>query len=242
MQRFALSTRTFLRPCTRSLHLTRPSFTPSKAPESDLTHPALLRDPPAETPTDPWSLTPPPPPPSPTGPTPTLKELLASPHPEGRDNEPIDILRKRLVYESRKRGILEMDLILATFAKSRLAELDEGQLREYDRFLTLPIGPSSTMLPARLLHRNPGRVVGFSTSCSAMLRIGAGRLGGCPIWRRGSRCGGCYSGAGLDGMKVPRLESRRQRARKERGTAARRCFFAWCSVEGLAVALSSSCS
>lgn len=62
-----------------------------------------------------------------------MQELLSSPHPEGRDNEQTETLRKRLVYESRKRGILEMDLILGTFAKSRLAELDDAQLREYDR-------------------------------------------------------------------------------------------------------------
>lgn len=62
-----------------------------------------------------------------------MAELLASPHPEGRDNEPTETLRKRLVYESRKRGILEMDLILATFAKTRLPEMTDGQLREYDR-------------------------------------------------------------------------------------------------------------
>ncbi|KAK4693284.1 succinate dehydrogenase assembly factor 2, partial [Phenoliferia sp. Uapishka_3] len=67
-----------------------------------------------------------------------MAELIASPHPEGRDGEPVETLRKRLVYESRKRGILEMDLILATFARTRLAELNEAELREYDRFLTLP--------------------------------------------------------------------------------------------------------
>lgn len=184
MQRFILPTRTALRSTTtRSLHLTRPTFSANSNSESDLTHPALLRDPPAETPTDPWSLTPPPPPPTPTGPAPTMQQLLASPHPEGRDNEQTETLRKRLVYESRKRGILEMDLILGTFAKSRLAELDDGQLREYDRvrfFLSLssavgsllmmivpftssspfPIGPSSTTSRARLPRRNRGSRVG----------------------------------------------------------------------------------
>lgn len=62
-----------------------------------------------------------------------MQELLASPHPEGRDGEPVETLRKRLVYESRKRGILEMDLILGTFAKTRLQGMEEGELREYDR-------------------------------------------------------------------------------------------------------------
>jgi len=62
-----------------------------------------------------------------------MDDLLEMPHPEGRDNEPTEVLRKRLVYESRKRGILEMDLILSTFAQQRLNSLNDRQLREYDR-------------------------------------------------------------------------------------------------------------
>lgn len=58
---------------------------------------------------------------------------MASPHPEFRDSEDVETLRKRLVYESRKRGILEMELILSTFTKARLETMDEGELREYDR-------------------------------------------------------------------------------------------------------------
>lgn len=106
-------------------------------PESDLTHPALLKDPPISNPsseTDPWSLVPPPPPDAPTGlETMTMAELISSPHPEGRDAETTEILRKRLVYESRKRGILETDLILATFAQERLGSMADRELREYDR-------------------------------------------------------------------------------------------------------------
>lgn len=63
----------------------------------------------------------------------TMDDLVNSPHPEGRDHEETETLRKRLVYESRKRGILEMDLILSTFAKERLPEMNDRQLREYDR-------------------------------------------------------------------------------------------------------------
>ncbi|KAK4046216.1 Succinate dehydrogenase assembly factor 2 mitochondrial [Microbotryomycetes sp. JL201] len=110
--------------------------------DDDLTHPALVRDPPASNPssaTDPWTLKPPPMPDLlVSDPPPTMDQLLASSHPEGRDLEEPEILRKRLVYESRKRGILEMDLILSTFAKDRLGDMTERQLREYDRFLTLP--------------------------------------------------------------------------------------------------------
>jgi len=119
------------------------TFTPlssssKRQPESDLTHPALLRDPPVANPStssDPWPLKPPPLPETPRLPphVKTMTDLLETPHPEGRDSEPTETLRKRLVYESRKRGILEMDLILSTFAKERLESLTDRELREYDR-------------------------------------------------------------------------------------------------------------
>ncbi|GAA5858158.1 hypothetical protein JCM9279_003774 [Rhodotorula babjevae] len=119
-------------------------FSSSAAPpDSDKTHPALVKDPPVANPsadTDPWTIkVPPMPEPPQLDPSiRTMDDLIASPHPEGRDNEPTETLRKRLVYESRKRGILEMDLILSTFAKDRLAVMSDRELREYDRFLTLP--------------------------------------------------------------------------------------------------------
>ena len=107
-------------------------------PDSDKTHPALVKDPPVANPsadTDPWTIkVPPMPEPPQLDPSiRTMDDLIASPHPEGRDNEPTETLRKRLVYESRKRGILEMDLILSTFAKDRLAVMSDRELREYDR-------------------------------------------------------------------------------------------------------------
>lgn len=116
----------------------------SRLSESDRTHPALVRDPPVANPSaasDPWPLRPPPMPESPPLPrgVETMQDLLATPHPEGRDDEPTETLRKRLVYESRKRGILEMDLILSTFANERLQHLDDRQLREYDRVRPLSL-------------------------------------------------------------------------------------------------------
>lgn len=112
------------------------SITPYSS-ESDLTHPSLLKDPPATMPstsTDPWSLQPPPPPSANAdGSDLSMAELIVSPHPEGRDGERTEVLRKRLVYESRKRGILETDLILGTFARTRLAGMSDRELREYDR-------------------------------------------------------------------------------------------------------------
>ncbi|KAH6845059.1 Flavinator of succinate dehydrogenase-domain-containing protein [Chaetomium sp. MPI-CAGE-AT-0009] len=44
-------------------------------------------------------------------------------------------MRARLLYQSRKRGTLESDLLLSTFASTRLASMTPAQLAEYDRFL-----------------------------------------------------------------------------------------------------------
>ncbi|BGP24373.1 mitochondrion DUF339 protein [Rhodotorula toruloides] len=141
-------TRTLVRPCTRSLALSatrraRPSTRVCSDSSDERIHPALVKDPPVANPssaTDPWTIkTPPMPEPPKLDPSiKTMDDLVNSPHPEGRDHEETETLRKRLVYESRKRGILEMDLILSTFAKERLPEMSDRELREYDRFLTLP--------------------------------------------------------------------------------------------------------
>ncbi|VEU22358.1 DEKNAAC103659 [Brettanomyces naardenensis] len=52
-----------------------------------------------------------------------------------RSNETTDKKRRRLLYQSRKRGILESDLILSRFADKYLAEMTEEELDEYDRLL-----------------------------------------------------------------------------------------------------------
>ncbi|KAF3927299.1 hypothetical protein ABW21_db0201026 [Orbilia brochopaga] len=49
--------------------------------------------------------------------------------------EDVNTMRARLVYQSRKRGILESDLLLSTFADEHLHNLTPDQLREYDTFL-----------------------------------------------------------------------------------------------------------
>src|SRR5947208_4831469 len=53
-------------------------------------------------------------------------------------NESIDQKRARLTYQSRKRGILETDLLLSTFAKKYLNEFTERELDEYDELLNVP--------------------------------------------------------------------------------------------------------
>jgi hypothetical protein len=64
-----------------------------------------------------------------------LPELEGDLHPEGREeDESPDILRARLLYQTRKRGILETDLLLSTFStKERLETWDLTKLKEFDR-------------------------------------------------------------------------------------------------------------
>jgi succinate dehydrogenase assembly factor 2 len=50
-----------------------------------------------------------------------------------RLNETIETLRARLVYQSRKRGTLETDLLLSTFARDRLSAMTHVELKEYDK-------------------------------------------------------------------------------------------------------------
>ncbi|KAH8551917.1 Flavinator of succinate dehydrogenase-domain-containing protein [Umbelopsis sp. PMI_123] len=52
-----------------------------------------------------------------------------------RPNESLETKRSRLVYQSRKRGILETDLLLSTFAKKFLPNFDMEQLKQYDALL-----------------------------------------------------------------------------------------------------------
>ncbi|KIY52830.1 mitochondrial protein [Fistulina hepatica ATCC 64428] len=63
---------------------------------------------------------------------------LPPPTPLERPNESVETLRARLVYQSRKRGTLESDLLLSTFAQQHLKEMDETELKEYDKLLDEP--------------------------------------------------------------------------------------------------------
>ncbi|KAG9035927.1 succinate dehydrogenase assembly factor 2 [Tulasnella sp. UAMH 9824] len=60
------------------------------------------------------------------------------PKPLERHGEDVVTLRARLVYQSRKRGNLEMDLILSTFAKENLATMSEAELNEFDKLMDEP--------------------------------------------------------------------------------------------------------
>jgi succinate dehydrogenase assembly factor 2 len=43
-----------------------------------------------------------------------------------------------LLYQSRKRGILETDLLLSTFAKEHLPTMSLAEMQEYDRLMDEP--------------------------------------------------------------------------------------------------------
>lgn len=55
-----------------------------------------------------------------------------------RQNESIDTLKARLLYQSRKRGMLENGLLLSTFAAKFLNSMNELELKDYDRLINLP--------------------------------------------------------------------------------------------------------
>lgn len=73
-------------------------------------------------------------------PLPHTPEHLASttpadkpPPPLPRLNETVETLRARLIYQSRKRGTLENDLLLSTFARDHLGAMTQAELKEYDK-------------------------------------------------------------------------------------------------------------
>uniref|UniRef100_A0A1A7XNW8 Succinate dehydrogenase assembly factor 2, mitochondrial n=1 Tax=Iconisemion striatum TaxID=60296 RepID=A0A1A7XNW8_9TELE len=55
-----------------------------------------------------------------------------------RTDEPIDTKRRRLLYESRKRGMLENCILLSIFAKRYLHTMTYSQLQQYDRLINEP--------------------------------------------------------------------------------------------------------
>ncbi|KAH8785299.1 Flavinator of succinate dehydrogenase-domain-containing protein [Diaporthe sp. PMI_573] len=52
-----------------------------------------------------------------------------------RTGEDAETMRARLTYQSRKRGTLESDLLLSTFAAAYLPRMTPEQMQQYDRFL-----------------------------------------------------------------------------------------------------------
>lgn len=48
-----------------------------------------------------------------------------------RTGENLETMRARLLYQSRKRGILETDLLLSRFAEEYLGTMDMEHLKQY---------------------------------------------------------------------------------------------------------------
>uniref|UniRef100_A0A8B9CY29 Succinate dehydrogenase assembly factor 2, mitochondrial n=1 Tax=Anser brachyrhynchus TaxID=132585 RepID=A0A8B9CY29_9AVES len=68
------------------------------------------------------------------------KDMLEIPLPpwQERPDEPLPTKRARLLYESRKRGMLENCILLSLFAKENLNRMSERQLNLYDRLINEP--------------------------------------------------------------------------------------------------------
>ena len=62
-----------------------------------------------------------------------LDEELSLPQPLDRTGETVEAMRARLVYQTRKRGTLETDLILSTFAKEWLPGMSEEEMKAFDK-------------------------------------------------------------------------------------------------------------
>ena len=60
-------------------------------------------------------------------------EQWPMPEPLERLNEDEKTIRARLVYQSRKRGMLEGDLLLSTFARDHLGTMSVEEMREFDK-------------------------------------------------------------------------------------------------------------
>ncbi|XP_065368287.1 succinate dehydrogenase assembly factor 2-A, mitochondrial [Calliphora vicina] len=52
-----------------------------------------------------------------------------------KTNEPLDVKKQRLVYQSRKRGMLENDLLLSTFIDKFLKGMDAKLTEQYDQLI-----------------------------------------------------------------------------------------------------------
>ena len=52
-----------------------------------------------------------------------------------RSSEGLDLRRRKLLFRSWHRGLREMDLILGGFADARVAQLNESELGEFERWI-----------------------------------------------------------------------------------------------------------
>ncbi|XP_038051296.1 succinate dehydrogenase assembly factor 2, mitochondrial-like [Patiria miniata] len=69
---------------------------------------------------------------------PPLNAEIPIPEWKQPENESIELKRARLLYQSRKRGMLENGLLLSTFAARYLPALNDAQLEQYDQLINKP--------------------------------------------------------------------------------------------------------
>ncbi|XP_055627329.1 succinate dehydrogenase assembly factor 2, mitochondrial [Toxorhynchites rutilus septentrionalis] len=55
-----------------------------------------------------------------------------------KQNEPLKLQKSRLLYQSRKRGMLENGLLLSTFADKYLESMDAKHTKLYDTLINMP--------------------------------------------------------------------------------------------------------
>ncbi|CAM1314370.1 SDHAF2 (predicted) [Pycnogonum litorale] len=87
--------------------------------------------------------------------------------PKVRVNENVKDLRARLLYQSRKRGMLENGLILSTFASKYLSTFDEKQLKLYDHLINTPSNDWDIFYWATGVKETPA---GYSSSIMELLK------------------------------------------------------------------------
>lgn len=63
---------------------------------------------------------------------------LPIPEYKEKQNEPLNLRKQRLLYQSRKRGMLENGLLLSTFAAKHLNSFNAEQVALYDKLINLP--------------------------------------------------------------------------------------------------------
>ena len=65
-------------------------------------------------------------------------EFIPVPEYAERPGEELEVRKARLLYQSRKRGMLENGLLLSTFAAKYLKGMTEGQVDQYDKLINKP--------------------------------------------------------------------------------------------------------
>jgi succinate dehydrogenase assembly factor 2 len=68
---------------------------------------------------------------------PNVQEIPTSSLDGNKQESNIDIRRKRLLYRSKQRGWLEVDLLLGTWAYTHVPTLSESELDEYETFVNM---------------------------------------------------------------------------------------------------------